>query len=409
MMERHRFEAAWYGHGFLRELVLIYPSYGIMIGEHGISPIELSTLFILWTGTALLLEVPSGTLADRRSRKQLLVVSGVVKCSTFLVWWLWPTFPGYALGFVLWGAGSSLISGTSESFLFDALKARGDPEAFSRIYGRGVAANSVGVATALLGGGFLAEGGYTTPLLLSILGPLGAALVAALAFEEPPRSHGKPHEDYLATLRAGLRAVSSQPGIRYLVMALAVLGNLYGALEEYVGPYLDEKPQFTLGAVGVVYAAAFGARALGVAFAHRLPPLSPRQVSAMYALSALPLGATLTGAPIGTALALCTYFAISTAGEVLLQGSLQARIDGATRATVTSVAGMGQQLIGILVYLHIGTIAEQFTWHIAVATICAITLMLGTAFALPRVAADRASGSGRKSGSNDPIEETRRH
>jgi hypothetical protein len=266
---------------------------------------------------------------------------------------------------------------------------QGDPEAFARIYGRGVAANSVGVATALLGGGFLAEGGYTVPLLLSIFGPLGAALIVFTTFEEPPRGHAELEESYLATLRAGIGTVRTLPDIRYLVAALAVLATLYGALEEYVGPYLDEKPAFTLGAVGVVYAAAFGARALGVAFAHRLPPLSPGAVAALYAASALPLAATLAGAPIWAALALCTYFAISTAGEVLLQAALQAHIEGAARATVTSVAGMGQQLIGILVYVHIGTIAEQSNWHMAIATMVAITFALGVAFVLPRAAGRR--------------------
>src|SRR5262249_38802882 len=123
---RATFEAAWYAAGYLRELVLIYPTYAIMMSEHGVSPLALSALFILWTGTALALDGPTGALGDRYSRKRLLVASNLVKGLAFLPWLVEPSVFGYALGFVLWGAGSSLGSGTLEAFLYDALRARGD-------------------------------------------------------------------------------------------------------------------------------------------------------------------------------------------------------------------------------------------------------------------------------------------
>ncbi len=66
-------------YGYLRETVLIFPVYAIMMGTNGISPFELSMLFIVWSGSALVFEVPSGVLADRYSRKTLLVISGAVK------------------------------------------------------------------------------------------------------------------------------------------------------------------------------------------------------------------------------------------------------------------------------------------------------------------------------------------
>lgn len=171
MTNAKKFEWVWYAHGFLRELVLIYPTYAIMMQQGGISAIELSTLFIIWSFALFVFEVPSGILADRISRRNLLVISGMIKGSTFLIWWLVPGFAGYALGFVIWSLGSSLISGTSEALLHDTLEADGTQEQFERIYGWGVAANSIGVAVALLIGGWLAESGFLLPLLLSVITP----------------------------------------------------------------------------------------------------------------------------------------------------------------------------------------------------------------------------------------------
>ena len=45
-----------------------------MFVDHGLSGMEISWLFTVWVGTAILLEVPSGVLADRHSRRFLLFV-----------------------------------------------------------------------------------------------------------------------------------------------------------------------------------------------------------------------------------------------------------------------------------------------------------------------------------------------
>ena len=150
MTSTQRVAVTWYVYGYVREVVLIFPVYAIMMGEHGVSPIQLSILFLIWSASALIFEVPSGVLADRYSRKRLLVAAAVIRGSAFVVWWVLPEFAGYLVGFVVWSVGSSLVSGTSESFLYDTLRAqrRVDDGAFARVYGRGMVANSLGVATA---------------------------------------------------------------------------------------------------------------------------------------------------------------------------------------------------------------------------------------------------------------------
>jgi len=55
---------AFYSAGGLRELIPIYPLYAIMFGAHGIGAFELSILFAIWATVGIVLEVPSGALAD---------------------------------------------------------------------------------------------------------------------------------------------------------------------------------------------------------------------------------------------------------------------------------------------------------------------------------------------------------
>ena len=68
--------------------------------------------------------MPSGAWADTFDRRRLLVVSAVVYAAGFATWMIWQTFAGFAVGFVLWGLSSALMSGTFESLVYDELVER---------------------------------------------------------------------------------------------------------------------------------------------------------------------------------------------------------------------------------------------------------------------------------------------
>ncbi|HEY6597761.1 MAG TPA: MFS transporter [Pseudomonadales bacterium] len=386
MTPTRRIAATWYAYGYARELVLIFPVYAIMMGEHGVSPIELSILFFVWSASALVFEVPSGVIADRYSRKRLLVAAALIRGSVFVIWWLVPDFTGYLVGFVVWSLGSSLVSGTSESFLYDTLRTTPDAASahdrtFARIYGRGMVAHSLGVATALLGGGYLAESGYEWGLALSIVAPWVAAAIVAFGFVEPPRGGAPIRTSHRATLLAGLAEVRNSRTVSYIVAMFAALVTGYGVIDEYVGPFLAEKPAFSLGIIGVVYAAAFAMRTVGMELAHRLPWRSLRAIALLFALGASGLAATVTVDHLWLIATLGGYFAACAAGEVLLQTRLQNTIESAARATVTSIAKMAQHACELLFYVLIGATAQLWSFQVAFASVAVLTLLLAMVFA----------------------------
>ncbi len=382
MTSTRHIAARWYAFGYLREVVLVYPVYAIMMGAHGIAPFELSVLFIVWSGSALVFEVPSGVLADRYSRKRLLVASGLIKGSVFVVWWFAPNFWGYLCGFIVWGFGSSLVSGTSESFLFDTLKQRAQPEAFARIYGRGLMANSLGVATALAVGGYAAQTGYALPMAESALAPMLASLIVALTFVEPPRSGmAQAHARATDTLVAGVKEVRGNRAMLWTVAMFASLVTAYGVLDEYIGPFLTETRSFSLGAIGVIYAALYAMRTLGMEAAHRLHAGSLRTIAVVLGIGSLGLGASTLFTGFAIAVAIGIYFALTAAAEVLLQTQLQQQIEGTARATVTSLAKMAQHACEPAFLLFIGGVAQAWSFNAAFAGVAAITLALAIAFA----------------------------
>nr|WP_307854713.1 MFS transporter [Micromonospora sp. C31] len=174
-----RLAATLYGYAFLGELVLLYPLYALLFSDTGLSVWQISSLFVIWSAASILLEVPSGALADAFSRRLLLVLAPVVTAAGFALWVLVPSYAAFAVGFVLWGAGGALASGALEALVFTELDRLGAAGRYARVIGRARTAETLGVlASILLAGPMFALGGYPAVGAASVLACLLAAAVA---------------------------------------------------------------------------------------------------------------------------------------------------------------------------------------------------------------------------------------
>ncbi|MFD0774371.1 MFS transporter, partial [Streptomonospora algeriensis] len=120
-----------YGYAFLEDLVLLYPVYALLFADTGLDPAQISSLFVLWSVTAIVLEVPSGVLADLCSRRLLVALAPLFSGAGFALWTLTPGYAAFAAGFVVWGTGSAMRSGALEALVYSELAHIGgrDPSA----------------------------------------------------------------------------------------------------------------------------------------------------------------------------------------------------------------------------------------------------------------------------------------
>lgn len=385
MRNRH-IEPVWLAHTFIDDLILVYPVYAIMMLAGGVNEFELSVLFVIWALASFAFEIPSGMVADRVDRRVYIFAGSLAGAAGFLTWWLWPTFAGYALGFVLWSLGSAIHSGTQQSLLYDVLVEQSRASAFARIYGRGKAASSVAVLVAMALGGFLAEQGYTAVLLISAVAPFASGLLVLGLISEPPRSHGgdADGEGPEQPLREALATLRRRPRLRLIALMFVVFVGLSGVIDEYVGPLLKDELALTLGVIGLIYGGVLGCQAFGSALAHRLgrvPLTTAGRISA--ASHGLLAGGLLLGMFYGVAwlvAGLCLYFVAMGVVGVLLETGLQDEIDVSARATITSVAGAGLEIWVTGLFLAVGALAVRYDWWVAllvVATMAvAVSLLL---------------------------------
>ncbi len=348
--------AGWYAFAFLHEFIPIYPLYGILFIETGLTPFQVSVLFSGWTVFSLLAEIPSGALADTRSRPALLASSSLFKAGGYLTWLAFPGFTGFMAGFLLWGISGALRSGTAESLLYDSLDARGRADEFTRIYGRVRACSVLAGGLAMAAGGALVRYGYPTVLLVGVGSLLVAALTASLAFRETGPRATSHSVKYLDTMRAGVGEALRNRTILFVVVVAGVLLPLPGAFDEFVGPVLVEAG-FAHDKAAYFFALIYFAQTAGALTAHRIRGLNPYQLLLVLGVAGGVLLAAAWGAGWIIPVAMIIYFGLFALVQPLLAARFQDAIEGEARATATSVAGAAMGVGGIAIYLAFGGVA----------------------------------------------------
>ncbi|SBT44909.1 MFS transporter [Micromonospora narathiwatensis] len=378
-----RLAATLYGYAFLTDFVLLYPLYVLLFADTGLSVGQISSLFVIWSATGIVLEVPSGAWADTVSRRLLLTLAPLLPAVAFALWVLVPSYPAFAVGFVLWGASGALRSGTLEALVFSELDRIGAADRYARLLGRARTAEVLAAAgSGALAGPIFAVGGYRAVGAASVLAALLAAVVATrLPEHRPPRSAvaaapavaaqgdevaAAAHDEavaaqgdeagWLGSLRAGLAEARADRTVRAALLLVPAVTAVWGGLDEYTGLLARDT-----GVAGATVPLLLLLLWAGMTVGGLLVPVGERLTTGGYAgllvlaASALAAGA-LAGRPAGFVL-LAVAFAAFQLATVLADVRLQARITGPARATVTSVAGMATDLTIVVFYAGYGLVA----------------------------------------------------
>jgi MFS family permease len=211
---------------FLQSFALWVPIEKLFMTEIGFTPASVGVMAAVYAIVVPILEVPSGILADRWSRRGVLVLASIAAIIAVVVGGLSQNVTHYMISAGFLGVFFALVSGTVESMVYDTvLEETGDSEAFEKTIGRIRFTESVAlVAGALLGGAIAAAAPLratyfsTAPLLLMSCGVL-------FLFREPRLHKAETEEPLRRQVAATYRTILARGHIR-LVVTLTVIGSV---------------------------------------------------------------------------------------------------------------------------------------------------------------------------------------
>jgi MFS family permease len=363
-----------FAYHFFGDLILIYAVDKLFLLSRNISIQEIAILVAIWSGLTILLEVPTGALADRWSRKYTLVLSGLFYSLCYVTWIFSYSFWLFALGFLFRTLGGTLESGTLQAYTYDFLKRYGKEDDFEKIWGRCVTRRVIGTAIAVALGGFLSEISYTLVLVFSALSPLVVMSVAFLLPEVKSinRETGK---SYFSYFRGGLKQAFSNKVILKIMLYSGIILATLGLLEEYDQVLISERLGFSNTFIGIWAAAAVCISSVGSFFAHRLKNLGWRVLWIIGVASGtglIVIAFVRNPVILGCLLVNCISLLLAL---VTIEGMIQREIKTQERATITSVNGVVSEVGTVVFSLFIGFIANRFGIHIGYGVLGIIVLV----------------------------------
>ena len=258
--------------------MLFMPIIVLFFQENGLEMQDIFTLQAIYSVTIVLLEIPSGYLADVMGRKTTLIMGTILGFFGFAVYSISYDFWGFLIAEIIMGTGQSLISGADSAMLYDTLKASGQKNKYLKFEGRMVSAGNLAEAVAGILGGLLAEISLRTPFYaqtavsfmgipaaLLLIEPVRQAKISKMSFKNIlsivryalyEHSHLKWNMIYSAVTGASTLTMAwfVQPYFKYVDLQLSLFGLFWTLLNLSVAitSYIAYKIEYKLGQIKMI-------------------------------------------------------------------------------------------------------------------------------------------------------------
>lgn len=151
-----------------------YPVYALIFLDYGLTLEQFGILNGIWAITIVLLEVPSGALADTLGRRRLLIATGIFMLFEMLVLIIAPIEGGvfmfslFVLNRILSGMAEAAASGADEALAYDSLKAAGQENRWGHVLEQVQRRTSLAFFIAMMTGAAVYDANIVNAVLRSI-------------------------------------------------------------------------------------------------------------------------------------------------------------------------------------------------------------------------------------------------
>ena len=378
---------------FLQGFMLWVSVEKLFMTELGFDAAAVGVMAAAYSAMVPLLELPTGILADRWSRRGVLILSSVAITLGALFGGLSQNVTTYVISALLFGVYVACYSGTLDSVVYDTvLEETGDGADFQRRLGRVQAVEAVALVISALAGGWVA--GLLEPRVAYFLTvPFALASIGGYALFREPRLHRAAEPVALRRhLALTVRAVTRR-GRLLPIVTLGVLAAVISQLVFEFGPLWLVALAVPAAAYGPYWAGLVSTLGFGGLLAGRLR--LDRPVNAWAAAGAMTVAALLLTADTGlvaVTAAQVTLALLTGLAAIHVSAVLHDAVPSAIRSGVASGVSSLSWLAFLPVALGFGALSTAQGVHRAGWMLVALAILAGVLLAATARSAQPATG-----------------
>lgn len=255
-----------------------YPIFAVLQLDYGLTMAQFAILNAVWAVSIVLLEVPSGALADKLGRRPMIIIASVLMIlemsliafvpfgNANLIFWVW------VLNRILSGAAEASASGADEALAYDSLP-EGEQEAqWPKVLARLMTFSSCAFVVAMLVGGavydhsflnnllgtdFAKETVIRFPIYLTLISALIALPISLLMKEPVTQSEDLASDSLWTSIHKTGGWIIGTPIVFALILAALVHDTLVRLFLTMNSEYyrLIDLPESSFGIIGAGFAA----------------------------------------------------------------------------------------------------------------------------------------------------------
>lgn len=362
---------------FLQNFVLWYAFEKIFMRSIGFNDATIGVMVAAYSFVMLVAETPSGLLADRWSRKGVLIVASITLAVASLILGLSGSVAPYIIGSLLWGVFFAMYSGTYDSIIYDTLTEEvGSSSQFDKYYGWMRIVESVALVVSSLLGAVIVDlvnirTSYYVTGLIALL-----AAVSLLKFREPKLHKKEVTVPIKEQVRSTFKAIARNREVLLIVLSLMSIGLLiYITLEFSQLWYIALAAPLALYGIAnavLLTSLGFGGVLAGKMGLYKIQVLSVALVTAIVSSFALALIKDVYVAIISLTLLTTILFGLNVVFTRVLHDSLVSGI----RAGASSAVSTFSRTLIIPTALLIGYLSDKFSIFTAAWVVVVLVLTI---------------------------------
>ncbi len=345
-----------------RSAMFMMPIITLFFQERGLTMLEVMLLQSIFAIVVVLLELPSGYLADIFSRKTLITLALFFASLGDLLY-------GFSYGFwmmlvseLLLAVAGAFLSGADSALLYDSLKSAQKENEYLKYESRLFSSSNIAEATGAILGGFIAVYSMTATFFLSAF-VIFLSIPIALSLKEPPREKIPKDKKHLKEIFKIIKfAIHSNKRIKWLIIYSSAVGASTLSAVWLLQPYF-KLLDIPIAYFGILWATFNASAAVFALFAYKIEKsLGLKNTLIFLALAPMLAHITLYKfAYLWVLIFVFLYYISFALSGPIIKDYINREIDSKIRASVLSVHSLFSRFVFIVFSPLIGYFADIYS------------------------------------------------